>query len=81
MASGLGCGVSGDPGSVALTRLSVDQVAALLQRAGARHMAPERVRADIAAGAPANPDGSINLIAYGAWMLQELARREGRHDP
>lgn len=81
MASGRGCSVSADPGAVALTRLSVDQVAALLLRAGARHMTPERLRADIAAGAPANPDGSVNLLAYGAWMLQELARREGRRDP
>ena len=80
MASGLGCGMS-DPGSVALTRLSIDQVVALLQRAGARHLTAERLRAELAAGAPANPDGTVNLIAYGAWMLQELARREGRHDP
>lgn len=73
--------MSAERGSMALTQLTTDQVAALLQRAGARHMAPERIRADLAAGAPANPDGTINLIAYGAWMLQELARREGRHDP
>ncbi len=72
--------MSADPGASGLTRLSLDQTAAVLHRAGARHMDAQRVKADIAAGAPANPDGTINLIAYGAWMLQELARREGHRD-
>lgn len=66
---------------LALTRLTAEQVATLLQRAGARSMSAERVRSDLAAGAPANGDGTISLIAYGAWMLRELARREGRREP
>jgi hypothetical protein len=73
--------MSTEPADVALTRLSVDQVATLLQRAGARSMSADRVRSDLAAGAPVNEDGTISLIAYGAWMLRDLSRREGRREP
>jgi hypothetical protein len=73
--------VSAPPADLALTRLQPEQAVALLVRAGAHSMSLERLRADQAAGAPANPDGTINLIAYGAWMLQEQARREGRREP
>ena len=73
--------VSAPSADLALTRLQPEQAVALLARAGARSMSLDRMRADQAAGAPANPDGTINLIAYGAWMLQELARREGRREP
>ena len=30
----------------------------------------ERLEEDIAAGAPVNEDGTMNIIAYGAWILK-----------
>ena len=56
-----------------LTALPPAKVAEVLRRAGSRHATLETVQADLAAGAPANPDGSINLLAYGAWLVRELA--------
>ena len=29
------------------------------------------LRADLAAGAPTNPDGTINLVHYAAWLARE----------
>lgn len=66
-------------GGARLTALSVEAVALLLRRSGSQHATVEDVRADLAAGAPQNADGTINLIAYGAWLVRELGRREGGH--
>lgn len=30
----------------------------------------------LARGAPANPDGTINLVRYAAWLNQELRHRK-----
>jgi hypothetical protein len=35
----------------------------------------EVLEADIAAGAPVNADGTINLVHYAAWLVKELAAR------
>jgi hypothetical protein len=32
------------------------------------------LRADIDAGAPANADGTINLVHYAAWLVKEMGR-------
>lgn len=61
-----------------LTALAIEDLVALLRRAGA-HLDAAQVRADLAAGAPMNPDGTVSLLAYGAWLVQEQARREVHH--
>jgi hypothetical protein len=66
-------------GGTRLTALSVEAVVLLLKRSGAKQASVEAVRADLAAGAPQNADGTINLITYGAWLVSDLARREGGH--
>jgi hypothetical protein len=30
----------------------------------------------LAAGAPANADGTINLVHYAAWLVREMASRD-----
>jgi hypothetical protein len=35
----------------------------------------EILEADIAAGAPVNADGTVNLVHYAAWLVKELAAR------
>lgn len=62
-----------------LSALPVEQVATLLRHAGSQHLSVEAIRADLAAGAPANRDGTINLVVYAAWLVRELARREKTH--
>ena len=32
------------------------------------------LEADIEAGAPVNPDGTLNLVHYAAWLLREMGR-------
>jgi hypothetical protein len=31
------------------------------------------LEADLAVGAPANPDGTINLVHYAAWLVKEAS--------
>ena len=71
-----------DTGEVAAPRLSampIEQVATLLRHAGSQQTSIDTIRADLAAGAPANRDGTINLVVYAAWLARELARREKTH--
>ena len=68
-----------DAGGARLTALSVEAVVLLLKRSGSRQATVDTVRADLAAGAPQNADGTINLIAYGAWLVRALAEREMLH--
>ena len=42
----------------------------VLRRSGSRTMSLESLEADIAAGAPVNADGTVNAIAYAAWILK-----------
>jgi hypothetical protein len=32
------------------------------------------LEADVASGAPANADGTFNLVHYAAWLLREMGR-------
>lgn len=58
--------------SIDPARLRPDQVAAMLSRVGEREISAADVEADIVAGAPANEDGSISLVYYGAWLAREV---------
>ena len=48
--------------------LPIADAAQLLSKAGARQIRVEQIEADVAAGAPTNGDGTINLVAYAAWL-------------
>lgn len=56
-----------------LTALSVADAAKVLSRSGGRSVTEAMLQADIDAGAPLNPDGTLNLIHYAAWIVKELA--------
>jgi len=58
---------------VSLTALSVAQAARLFAKLGARYATEARIREDLAKGAPANPDGTLNLVHYAAWLIKERA--------
>jgi hypothetical protein len=56
--------------------LTIAQMARLLTRAGSSPVTPAMVEADVEAGAPSNPNGTINLVHYAAWLVKEMARGE-----
>jgi len=37
----------------------------------------DMIAEDLAAGAPANADGTINLVHYAAWLNQEMGKTDG----
>ena len=57
--------------------LPIPDAAKLLSKAGGRAIRVDQIEADITAGAPTNGDGTMNLIAYAAWLARE---ERGRGD-
>ncbi len=55
-------------------RLTVEQAARVLSAAGSRQISVDLLRQDLDAGAPTNPDGTINLVHYAAWLVGEMGR-------
>lgn len=51
--------------------LPVPEAARLLSKAGGRTVTEAMLRDDIEAGAPTNADGTLNLIAFAAWLVKE----------
>ncbi len=54
--------------------LSVADAARLLARVGGQAVTVEMLQVDVAAGAPTNADGTINLVHYAAWLVREMGR-------
>ena len=69
------------------TALAVADLAVLLSRSGGTRISPDLIRQDLAAGAPQNADGTVNLIHYAAWLVHQGPDRvtegvaEGRPAP
>jgi hypothetical protein len=59
------------------TALSLADAARLLSAVAGQAVAAELLEADLAAGAPANADGTLNLVHFAAWLVRQAARREG----
>lgn len=56
-----------------ITALTPAQVAkALAAVSGNREVTAAMVQADIKAGAPVNPDGTVHLVCYIAWLAKEV---------
>jgi len=56
--------------------LSLEDVARILTAAGPKPVTVEMLRDDIDDGAPANADGTMNLVHYTAWLLREMSRAD-----
>jgi len=54
--------------------LRPEDLARLLSAAGPRQVTLEMLQADIASGAPTNPNGTMNLVHYVAWLVKEMGR-------
>ncbi len=55
------------------TALTVGDAARLLTKVGGTPITVALLEADIAAGAPTNADGTLNLVHYAAWLVKEGA--------
>jgi hypothetical protein len=58
------------------TSLAVADAAALLSKAAGQPVTVAMLEADRAAGAPANADGTLNLVHYAAWLVRGMNRRD-----
>ncbi len=65
-----------EPGSkmsLSPTAMMLRDAARLLSKMGGEPVTEAMLQTDIEAGAPANRDGTINLVHYAAWLVKELA--------
>jgi hypothetical protein len=62
--------------SLSPTSLTVADAARLLTKVGGQPVTVGMLEADLAAGAPANTDGTINLVHYAAWLVREMPGRD-----
>ena len=65
---------SGERPTLSLTSLTLAAAAQVLTRTGGRPITIAMLEADLAQGAPTNPDGTLNLVHYAAWLVQEMTR-------
>ena len=56
------------------TALSLKNAAQLLTKVGGDEITIAMLQSDIDDGAPANADGTLNLVHYAAWLVKEMAR-------
>lgn len=54
-----------------LVSISADDLADLLTKVGSTSASRAEIDRHIAAGAPVNKDGTINLIYFTAWLVRE----------
>ncbi|MAE40899.1 MAG: hypothetical protein CML07_08290 [Psychrobacter sp.] len=55
--------------------MSIADAARVLAASGSKHISADSLRADMEAGAPSNPDGTISVVQYTAWLVKEMAQR------
>ena len=53
--------------------LRLEDLVRVLSASGPRSVTLEMLRADVAAGAPTNPDGTISLVQYTRWLITEMS--------
>ena len=62
--------------SISPAALSLADAARLLTKVGGQPITEAMLRDDVARGAPTNPDGTLNLMHYAAWLLKEMAHAD-----
>lgn len=66
--------MEGESRSVNPNRLTVEQLAKILTNSYRQIVPVDQISQDVSDGAPTNADGTINLVHYTAWLLQEKHR-------
>ena len=64
---------AGKPAAASLMSLSLEEIAGMISKAGGIRMTAADLKVDVDAGAPLNPDGTISLLAYAAWLVREVS--------
>jgi hypothetical protein len=54
------------------TALPLADAARLLSRLGGQPISERMLQDDVMAGAPTNPDGTLNLVHFAAWLVKEM---------
>lgn len=49
--------------------MAIKTAAAVLTKASGQPVTVQMLSEDVAAGLPTNPDGTLNLVLYAAWLL------------
>ena len=65
-----------EPPKLRPNAIPLADAARVLTAAGGIRVDVEMIQADAALGAPLNPDGTINLVHYAAWLVREMSNRE-----
>ena len=60
--------------------LAVGDTAQLLAKVSGEKITEMMIEADRTAGAPANPDGTLHLVHYAAWLAQEFNKETAGAD-
>ena len=55
------------------TALPLAEAARLLAKVSAASIHEPMLQRDVTSGAPTNPDGTLNLVHYAAWLIQETS--------
>jgi hypothetical protein len=53
-----------------ITAIRTKKLVEILQKSGSREVTEETIAADIEAGAPVSENGTINMIEYAAWLVE-----------
>jgi hypothetical protein len=61
------------PGPLNPQALRLVDMARILSASGQRPVSVEMIKTDVGDGAPLNPDGTMNLLLYAAWLVKEMA--------
>ena len=62
-----------DAATRSLTAISLADAATVLSKASGKSVTEAMLREDLAASAPVNPDGTLNLIHLAAWLVKEIS--------
>ena len=63
------------PGPMNPQALHLADMARILSASGSSPVTVEMLQADIDDGAPRNPDGTMNLVLFAAWLVKEISSR------
>jgi hypothetical protein len=61
------------PGPISPQALRLEDLARILTASGVRPVTVEMLQEDLDDGAPQNPDATMNLVHYTAWLVGEMA--------
>lgn len=64
---------SGERPQLSPTAVPLAELAKLFTRLARQPVTEEMLAADVAAGAPQNADGTMNLVHYTAWLAKEVS--------